>query len=102
MQTTFSSVFKIFSLDGELVEVGLLFPDRPTNKLELMCKGCQKIRWHGNQVPISRREFLFKRVHVEYSLYIIVAIAASLGIIMAAGFLTFNLYNRKLKYVCLY
>lgn len=90
-------LFDFFPIGRELVQVGLLFPDRPTNKLQLSCKDCQTIKWHGNQVPISRREFRFKRIRVKYSLYIIVAIAASLGIILAAGFLAFNLYNRKLK-----
>lgn len=82
-----------------MVQVGLLHPDRSSSsKLELStCVDCRSVQWPANQVPIARREFRIKLIRVEDSLYIIVASAASLGIVMASTFLAFNLYYRKLK-----
>ncbi|OXA58880.1 Gamma-aminobutyric acid type B receptor subunit 2 [Folsomia candida] len=88
---------------GNLRQVGLFHPDREENKLELCSNDfhplsqCWTIKWPGNQVPISRREFRTKLIRVEHSLYLIVAAVAFLGILLASAFLAFNLYYRKLK-----
>jgi len=94
---TFFHAFDV-NIEGIIVSVGLLHPDKPTNKLELStCFNCRSIQWAGNQVPISKREFRINLIRVDNSPYIIIACAAVLGILMAAFFLAFNLYYRKLK-----
>ncbi|XP_054265388.1 gamma-aminobutyric acid type B receptor subunit 2-like [Macrosteles quadrilineatus] len=83
--------------DGKVVRVALYDPSTPI--LDFHCAGCVRIAWQGDHVPIAKRVFKLRVVTIQPAAFLIVTSLASVGITLACGFLAFNLYFRRLKYI---
>lgn len=81
--------------DGIVRKVALYYPS--SERLDFDCPSCEPLRWQGGQVPIAKRVFKLRVVTIEPAAFLSIAFLAGVGICLAAAFLGFNLYFRKLK-----
>ncbi|XP_071847292.1 gamma-aminobutyric acid type B receptor subunit 1-like [Apostichopus japonicus] len=83
--------------EGNMTRVALYFPENGT--LCFDCEGTKPIKWKDNRIPIDKLRVIDHYILIHPSAFLIMTVLASIGIVVAIVFLSFNVKYRKTKYI---
>uniref|UniRef100_A0A8D8SES4 Gamma-aminobutyric acid type B receptor subunit 2 n=1 Tax=Cacopsylla melanoneura TaxID=428564 RepID=A0A8D8SES4_9HEMI len=73
--------------------------NRMTQELNFSCPACGPLSWSDTEVPIAERILRLRIITIDPAAFLTITALAVVGIVLAFGFLLFNLHFRKLKYI---
>ncbi|XP_032222381.2 gamma-aminobutyric acid type B receptor subunit 2 isoform X2 [Nematostella vectensis] len=65
----------------------------------LILDGPSKLIWQDGAIPVDRMVVKLKLVSVSASLFIVITLFCSIGILLALGFLAFNIHYRERRFI---
>ncbi|KAI5753319.1 hypothetical protein M8J77_025832 [Diaphorina citri] len=83
--------------NGSAVPVAVY--NRMIQELNFSCAACVPLSWSDTEVPIAERVLRLRIITINPAAFLVITALALVGIVLAFGFLLFNLHFRKLKYI---
>ncbi|WAQ99650.1 GABR2-like protein, partial [Mya arenaria] len=82
---------------GTMTRIALFEPNE--GKLNFDPATCRPILWTGGRAPRDKTVLVARRKKIHSAAFVCVSSISVCGLVLASGFLAFNLYHRKLRYI---